>query len=873
MGKLEKVSRSRRSLALVLLVSLVGLLPVAPAYAGHGTCNLELTPSTSSGTLGTAHTITATLVDGADPNQDCDVNSGAVDIYFEVVSGDTSATYAGNVDRQDTPGEPDMVCTVPGGADDDCTVTYTRTGGTGTDTIRGWVAHEPSDQDTATRTWTAAPGALLNVEPESDTNPPQTAHTLTATARSSGGALASGVNVDFEIISGPNDALNNARADLECTTGANGTCSVTYTDASNNPAPPNNVDTICAWLDPEDDDVFAAAGTDPADGGDCDQETVNETENSAVAGNDTFGNDSTDNVTKSWVAPPTLTITPASDSAPVGTCNPFTITLQQGGAGVADVFIDVEQVHSAANNNTANDEPTVSFCTPTSGPNPSAVNVAAGDRVETPDNPGTAGGETALDTNANGQVTIGITVARRGTSNGSGNVTITAWDENDTDNDDPDAGEPQATATKTWTAPSLTISPSADTASVGTCNPFTVTLRDGSNQPVGGVELDVEQVHSLATNGTSGDEPTVSFCTPSTADGPNPSAVEVGRGDLTETPDNLGTSGGVIGNETNSSGQVTFGVRVAPSGSSDGTGTVAITVFHDDVDNNDDPDGAETRAAATKTWVAAEARTIDCDPETASVQLGTTATVSCLVEDRFGDPLAGQAVVFTSTGPGRLSSATRALTDATGRVTVSASSFQAGTQQILSTLESDLLGLEPAEVDQCDRLAGDPSGAPEGDCSDTVTVSWTLPTSGTPVPAVCRTTPGAFIGTDGNDLIVGTSGNDVICGRGGNDRLVGRDGSDRLLGGAGGDTLLGGEGSDRLAGGADPDTLSGGDGADLLSGGGGGDFLKGKDGPDTMRGNAGGDLLRGGRGNDRMNGGAGDDHCAGGPGRNRQRSC
>jgi Ca2+-binding RTX toxin-like protein len=726
----KRIQRAKRLLALAVVAALMGVLPATPAYANHNTCELDLTPETSTGTLGTQHTVTASLRPaGTDPNTNstatCTTRTagGSVDVLFEVTSNDANATYSpGTVDRQNTPLQPDLGCTIPSNANS-CTVTYTRTAATGTDTITGWIADEEAVDDAVTRTWTAAQASLLNVEPESDSNPPQTAHTLTATVRDSAGNAVAGVNVDFEVVAGPNQDLNTTRADLECATGANGTCTVNYTDEANNPASPNNVDTICAWLDPENDDVYAPFGSIAADGGDCDQEPVGESEDSPVAGGDTFGNDSTDTVTKTW-APPTLTFSPSSDTASVGTCNAFTITLGNGaGQGTAGVNIDVEQIHSTATNTTAGDEPTVSFCTPVagSGPNISAVDTTRGDRVENPDNPGTAGGETTAQTDANGQVTIGISVAAGGTSNGTGTVTLTGWREAGADNDDPEAGETQGTA--------------------------------------------------------------------------------------------------------------------------------------------------------TKNWVAAEPRSVDCDPETSTLELGGTATISCLVRDRFGAPLAGQAVVFTSTGPGRITSATRVLTDANGRASVSTASFQVGTQSVLATLETDLLGTEPTEVDDCDRVVGDPAGAPAGDCSDTVTVAWTLPTTGTPVPEVCRTTPGAFIGTDGDDVIVGTSGNDVICGRGGNDRLAGGAGSDRLLGGAGGDTLLGGEGADRLGGGADADTLSGGDGADLLSGGDGGDYLQGKSGNDTLRGGADGDLLQGGRGHDLLNGGDGRDQCSGGPGRNRERSC
>lgn len=729
MSILKRAKRPRSLATLVVLAFVAALVPASPAFATHGTCVLDLTPETATNQLGATHVVTATLRPaGTDENTTtgtsptCTTRSGGtVDVLFEVSSNDTAATYnPTSIDRQDTRLQPDLGCSIPTNASS-CSVSYTRTAGGGNDSIVGWFADADTVTDAVTKTWTAPAASYLNVTPDSDSNPPRTAHTLTATVRDSAGNPISGINVDFEVMTGPNGDLNNTRADLECSTGNAGTCTVSYTDGTNDPAPPGNVDTICAWLDPENDDVFSPFGTDAADGGDCDQEAVEETEDSAVAGADSFGNDATDKVTKSW------------------------------------------------------------------------------------------------------------------------------------------------------TPPSVVFTPAGDTASVGTCNAFTITLRDGGGQGISGVNVDVEQIHAAATNGVAGDEPTVSFCTPT--EGANPSAVDEGRGDLRENPDNPGTAGGETSNRTDANGQITIGVFVTPTGSSDGAGSVTVTAWQESATDNDDPDTTETRGSATKTWVTAEARTIDCEPETSILEVGAGATIGCVVRDRFGAPLANQAVVFTSSGPGRLTTTARVVTDAGGRATTGAASFQTGTQTIVGTLESDLLGAEPVEVDPCDRAANDPSGAPTGECSDTVTVSWTLPTTGTPVPAVCQTTPGAFIGTDGDDIISGTTAADVICGRGGNDTIRGLGGDDRLIGGTGTDQISGAAGRDRVLGGDDADVLMGGGDPDLVSGGSGDDSLKGGAGGDTLRGNAGRDSLGGGLGDDALNGGPGRDSCRGGPGRDRLTSC
>ena len=703
-GRLSLVGLVLVALLLALVVPLAG-----PAFAGHGTCEVDLIPEAHTAPVGTTQTITAVLRpagtnvgnnDNLTPVCTADRAGGPVDISFEVITNDNTATYSpGTIDRADTPLQPDLGCTIAPNQDF-CTVSYTRTAVTGADTIEGWAADEPATVDAVTRTWTAAPApaaTFLNVEPETDTNPVQTAHVLTATARDANGNPLANVNVDFEIIAGPNINLDNARADRECTTGQNGTCTVTYTDAAQNPAAPNNVDTICSWIDPDGDDSFNPFGSDATDGGDCDVEVVAETEDSSVPGTDTFGNDLTDVVQKTW-AGATLTMTPVTDSASVGTCNPFTITLTEGNNPVAGATIDVEQIHALATNNTADDEPSVGFCVPTSGPNPSDVREQDGDLRENPDNRGTAGGETTQATDAQGQVTIGIVVSAQGSADGTGNVTVTAFREA-TDNDDPEASEPQDTSTKTWVLP--------------------------------------------------------------------------------------------------------------------------------------------------------EARTIDCEPETATAEVAGSAQVTCTVRDRFGDPLPGVGVTITTSGPGGIST-TIATTDAAGQVTVTASSFQLGTQTITATLDSDLAGAEPGEVDACDRAANDPGGAPAGVCADDVTVTWVAPTTGSAVPQICLDTPGAFIGSDGDDTITGTDGNDVICARGGNDTVTGGLGNDLILGGPGDDVLRGGGGADTVKGGGGNDTIAGGGGSDTLKGGGGNDTITGGRGPDLINGGPGTDTCRGGRGRDRI---------------------
>ena len=81
------------------------------------------------------------------------------------------------------------------------------------------------------------------------------------------------------------------------------------------------------------------------------------------------------------------------------------------------------------------------------------------------------------------------------------------------------------------------------------------------------------------------------------------------------------------------------------------------------------------------------------------------------------------------------------------------------------------------------------------------------------------TTPGAILGTPGDDILVGTPGPDVIIGLDGNDIILGLGGDDCIAGGAGKDQIFGGTGNDTMDGGFDADLIFGGAGTDLCNSG------------------------------------------------------
>jgi Ca2+-binding RTX toxin-like protein len=220
------------------------------------------------------------------------------------------------------------------------------------------------------------------------------------------------------------------------------------------------------------------------------------------------------------------------------------------------------------------------------------------------------------------------------------------------------------------------------------------------------------------------------------------------------------------------------------------------------------------------------------------------------------DLLMGGAGADTLTGGAGVDTVSYAGEAAAVTVTLTQTTAQAGTGDVLSGIEN-LIG-----TDFNDTLNGDANAnrLEGGAGSDTLR------------------------GGTGNDTLVGGAGNDTLDGEAGADRLEGGDGSDqayygasdaavtvnlttgtgsgghaqgdvlvsveKVSGSAYGDTLTGEAGSNELFGLAGNDTLRGMAGDDGLFGGDGEDILEGGDGNDYLRGNAGADRLDGGAGND-----------------------
>lgn len=511
-------------------------------------------------------------------------------------------------------------------------------------------------------------------------------------------------------------------------------------------------------------------------------------------------------------------------------------------------------------------------------------------------------------------VFVGATPNMQGDNN-----TGTCDGEGLTDDDDevgtadaPDANDDQDVVQKRWgaagtagTGTRLDCNPETDSNPTGTGHTITCTVQDNQGNIVTGENIDVE-----ATGANDPD-----------------------NGDSPQTPD--------FTCNTNSSGQCSFTHGTGGTGTTNSIGQTTYRAWIDTDNSNatDESDRTEgqaettqgqggTRAepdntdVVTKTWTG-QGRRIDCEPETATNQAGTDHVVTCTVTDAQNAPVQGESVTFTETGVGEISGSSTATTDQNGRATVTTTSSEPGEQTITGTLTSDTTGSEPDEVDECDRAANDPSGAPAGECSDSVTKTWTQPpppqcSDGVdndgdgevdhPNDPGCQSatdddetdefphqefggeqgqmvTEGAcagfttgsvqqdpngsglvIVGTNGADALQGSEAGDLICALDGDDAVQAHGGNDTVHGGGGKDAIEAGAGDDAMFGEGDKDVILGDAGNDDLRGGQGNDNMSGGDGADELRGQGGWDTLKGNSDNDLLVGAKGRDVLQGGGG-------
>lgn len=779
--------------------------------------------------------------------------------------------------------------------------------------IKTWIARSPAEGG-------------VDAEPESDSNNLGQTHEISATVYDQFGEPFVGVTqVKFEFFQGsPSDKDGNTpeTPDLTCTTRApitgapTSSCTVTYTSNT------AGTDLVCVFTNEN------PAMTGNNTNGTCDGETLQDADDAPGAQDPPEPvSDDQDVVQKIWQDPSAATrlnCEPEQDTNPRGSSHTITCTAtssENDATGspqrISGVRIDVEA--TGANDPDNGNSPTSPDFTCTTRSNEATtVENEAGTCTIT--HGGTGTGSTA---------STGTTTYRAWIDRDNNDTTVEAdmaeaRDEVAAPGDEPEPDDTDVVE-KTWVLDpeTLTISPKTDAAPVGTCNPYTVTVRNQDGGAVEGAIIDVEQRHANADNTTASDEPDVGFCRPST--GPNPSDVDEARGDQVEPGgDNAGTAGGETIQPTDANGQVTFGIRVQAANGSDGTGQVSIVAFYDEGEDNDDPDEGEPQDTATKTWEpGSDARTIDCLPKTDSNPVGTNHVVTCTVRDSQNQPVQGEGVTFFEQGAGQIEGSNTDTSDQNGEVTVTTTSSEPGEQSITGTLNDDISGSEPGEVDECDRAAGDPQGAPAGRCSDTVTKTWVQGQAPAcsdgvdndndgqtdyPDDPGCESatdddetddfphqefggdqgqmvTEGAcagfttgsvqqdpngsglvIVGTNGGDALQGGEAGDLICALEGDDAVQGNGGDDTVYGGAGKDAIEAGDGNDAVFGEGDKDVILGDAGIDNLRGGQGNDNMSGGAGADELRGQGGWDTLKGNADNDLLVGAKGRDVLQGGSG-------
>ena len=418
-------------------------------------CDPETDTNPTTGE-GSSHMITCTVNASS-------ANGGARLSGAQVDSENESGGSVNDPDSNSSRTSPDNGCTT--NATGECTITYASESQQGTATIRAWVdldgdnatddadgsedpneqtnsgtKPEPDNTDAVLKTW-AAP-ASVEAEPTTDTNPVGTEHTVTAFT------TQPGVEVNFNIDSGPNSnddemepPLGGATtSDFECTTSNTPvstnrfSCSWTYEGAGG-----AGQDNIRVWIDTDEDNDDEWQAGEPFDFVEKDWYTQDPSQarldcEPESAENPTFGPD----------ADHTITCTVTETQHPDGQPRPF--------LGAVVQF--------------ENESPTIN------DPDDNS------DRTD-PDNSCT----TSEEPDGNGECS-----ATYESENQAGTATIRAWVEEDEDEatDDADAGEGAGdndtdgtdVVRKTWIFVEIDASPNSDENPVGGEHTVTAATSD-----------------------------------------------------------------------------------------------------------------------------------------------------------------------------------------------------------------------------------------------------------------------------------------------------------------------------------------------------------------------------------------------------------
>lgn len=184
--------------------------------------------------------------------------------------------------------------------------------------------------DVAVKTWAAAAGAALDVEPETATNAAGTNHVITASVYDQAGNLFVGnTTVNFEFFDGsPNDTSSPNAADRTCTTSNSSSCSITITSST------SGTDLLCAWVG------ATPALTGNNTNGQCGGEALNDADDAAGSADAPApATDRIDVVQKTWLATvASATLTPSEATSDPGSQRTLTFTLTDAnGNAVAGV--------------------------------------------------------------------------------------------------------------------------------------------------------------------------------------------------------------------------------------------------------------------------------------------------------------------------------------------------------------------------------------------------------------------------------------------------------------------------------------------------------------------------------------------------------
>lgn len=864
--------RTRASaLALFTVVALIALL--APPFAGgalasHGNQRLEVSPEVDQNPQGTNHTLAATLYQGDTDTVGGATNAtGPVVVDFSITSGPNAGeTYS---------------CTIVVG-DSSCSVTYPGDAGPGTDTIRavirghtadtgegryagptdcvnepaectsgnpqpGGTAEDQGDStDVVQKTWTqVVTGAVcLDADPNGDTNPSGSEHTITL--RVTDGNKAADQNDSFNCTgtARPNTQVNLTLSDddpnaffntvngvstnpsgggpdsVTCTTNANGECTVTI-----------------KTVDP------AATGTNAV--------------TATVPG--TSDPNATETVQKTWAPagqPSEVDAVPESDTNETGQAHQVSATVRdQFGNPVPGQRVSFQVTGGPHSDNDLDND------------------------ANTPN--GYFGSCTA---DANGRCSASYTGSELGTD------TIRVFIDANS-NFQFDGGETSDQVSKTWVAPgqgTTRVRLDMEGCDGDRNAPVDETTWDEQAQPnpAGTVhEICAERFDAL-------DQPQAGPVTFTITSGPGFFTNAAGSANLGNTITVDESGDGYVHAFVRSNEVGTTVVEAREANATD-TGSKPWVSAAANARNIDLEPETATNPPATEHEVVAQVTDRFGNPVP-----GVTVTFTESGPGRFVS--GGSSVTETTDANGEARARTTTAPNEEGDQQITATIDP-------DTTDCELPANQPDQGDPagncsdtvvktwgepqptaCPGFEGDPRNQIVGDEGDNVITG----TGGDDI--ICGLGGDDTIdGAGGNDLILGGRGNDTIdAGEGsdtvrggagndlirgglGEDNLSGGSGDDQVRGGADDDAILGGEGKDNLLGGAGDDAISGNRGHDLILGGSGNDSLKGNRGNDTLRGQTGNDtlqggsgddILRGGSGNDTLRGYTGDDLLNGGPG-------